>query len=150
MTTQDNIDQQRQRLADAYAADLLMPNYLFRPLARQQSKLTFKAVGALAETFKTSYSATAIRLVESNQFPALLVCHSMQGRKWFARAPRVPDHWYPNGQLNAARCAFNVLFGSKPDDSMPRKIGADAWFAGREAHATRYMSKPCGQATMRF
>ena len=78
-----------ERTADGYAADLLMPYYLFRPLARQQSKLTFKAVAALADTFNASKPATAIRLVESDHSPALLVCHGPRGRKWFTRAPSV-------------------------------------------------------------
>ena len=70
-----------ERVADGFAADLLMPAYLFKPLARQHAKLTFKAVNALAEAFKTSQTATAIRLVESDHAPALLVCHGPKGRK---------------------------------------------------------------------
>jgi hypothetical protein len=122
-----------ERVADAYAADLLMPNYLFHPLACQQSKLSFKAVAALAGTFNTSHTATAIRLVENDQFPAVLVCHGRQGRKWFFRAPSVPDHWIPKHDLDADSSAIEVLFGGKPDDSTPVKVGAGAWFSCREA-----------------
>jgi len=122
-----------ERIADAYAADLLMPNYLFHPLARQQGKLNFKAVNALAEIFQTSQTATAIRLVESDHSPALLVCHGSQGRKWFTRAPTVPDKWFPRDTLDAESFAFGVLFGNKPDDPIPRRIGADAWFDRWEA-----------------
>jgi Zn-dependent peptidase ImmA (M78 family) len=68
-----------ERAADGYAADLLMPHHLFRPLARQQGKLTFKTVSALAGAFTTSQTATAIRLVESDHSPALLVCHGSRG-----------------------------------------------------------------------
>lgn len=122
-----------ERVADRFAADLLMPAYLFRPLARQHAKLTFKVVNALAEAFRTSQTATAIRLVESDHAPALLVCHGPRGRKWFTRAPSVPQRWFPQDSLDADSFAFGVLFGSRPDDSMPRKIGADAWFDRREA-----------------
>ena len=55
-----------ERIADSYAADLLMPYYLFRPLARHQGKLTFKAVSTLADIFNASKSAAAIRFVESD------------------------------------------------------------------------------------
>lgn len=51
-----------ERLADSYAADLLMPDYLFHPLALRESKLNFKAVGTLAETFKTSQTAVVATL----------------------------------------------------------------------------------------
>lgn len=117
-----------ERVADSYAADLLMPNYLFRPLARHQSKLTFKTVAALANIFNTSNSATAIRLVECDHSPALLVCHGPKGRKWFTRAPSVPQRWFPQDNLGADSYAFGIQFGGNPDDPIPRKIGADAWF----------------------
>jgi hypothetical protein len=122
-----------ERVADIYAADLLMPHYLFRPAARQQSKLTFAAVNALAGIFNTSQTATAIRLVEGDHSPALLVCHGSQGRKWFVRAPSVPERWFPKDTLDAESFAFGVLYGAHPDDALPRKIGADAWFDRWEA-----------------
>ena len=122
-----------ERTADGYAADLLMPYYLFQPLARQQSKLTFKAVTALADTFNASKPAAAIRLVESDHSSALLVCHGPRGRKWFTRAPSVPQVWFPQDALDADSYAFGVQFGGKPDDPMPRKIGAEAWFDRRGA-----------------
>lgn len=122
-----------ERTADGYAADLLMPYYLFRPLARQQSKLTFKAVATLADTFSASKPATAIRLVESDHSPAVLVCHGPRGRKWFTRAPSVPQIWFPQDALDADSYAFGVQFGGNPDDPLPRKIGAEAWFDRRGA-----------------
>jgi hypothetical protein len=122
-----------ERVADGFAADLLMPAYLFQPLSRQQPKLTFKAVFALAEEFKTSREATAIRLVESGHSPAILVCHGLNGRKWFTRAPGVPDKWFPRDSLDAQSFAFGILFGQAPDDTYPRRIGADAWFDRWEA-----------------
>ncbi|MCI0599895.1 MAG: ImmA/IrrE family metallo-endopeptidase [Beijerinckiaceae bacterium] len=122
-----------ERIADMYAAELLMPNYLFRPIARQYSKLTFKTITTIAEAFQASNTATAIRLVEGDYFPALLVCHGLQGRKWFARAPCVPDKWFPREILDAESFAFGVLHGGKADDPMPRKIGAGAWFDRWEA-----------------
>jgi hypothetical protein len=128
-----NNEHRQEHIANAYAADLLMPNYLFRPLAHHHTKLTFKAVTAMADSFNTSHTATAIRLVESDEFTALLVCHGPQGRKWFIRAPSVPDHWFPKPDLNADSSAIEVLFGAKPDDPVPRKIGAGAWFNCREA-----------------
>ena len=122
-----------ERLADSYAADLLMPSYLFRPLALQQSKLTFKAVSVLADTFTTSQTATAIRLVESDHSPALLVCHGTEKRKWFTKAPSVPGHWFPKGSIDARSSVMDVLYGKRQDDLMPHKIKAEAWFDCREA-----------------
>ena len=117
-----------ERIADQYAADLLMPNYLFRPISRQHRRLDFKTVTAIAQIFQTSISATAIRLVEGDHSPALAVCHDLQGRKWFARAPSVPNKWFPRDTLDPQSFAFDVLHGGKPGDPVPHKIGADAWF----------------------
>lgn len=122
-----------ERTADSYAADLLMPHYLFKPLARQHRRLTFQAIEGLASAFDTSLTATAIRLVESDHSPAILVCHGPRGRKWFTRAPSVPSKWFPQDTLDAQSFAFEVLFGARPNDSTPRKIGADGWFDRRDA-----------------
>jgi IrrE N-terminal-like domain len=117
-----------ERVADAYAADLLMPRYLFDLAAREHPKLTLKAVITLADMFDTSLTATAIRVIEGNHFPAFAVCHGINGRKWFSRARMVPDRWFPKAELDADSCAFDVLHAGKPADANPRKVGADAWF----------------------
>ena len=78
---------QIERTADEFAADLLMPNYLFLPISGSFRKLTFKTVSEIADTFDVSRTAAAIRLVETGHAPSLLVCHSYQGRKWFTRSP---------------------------------------------------------------
>jgi hypothetical protein len=122
-----------ERAADTYAADLLMPHYLFQPLAGRQAKLTSKSVFTLADAFDSSRPATAIRLVESDHSPAILVCHGTMGRKWFTRAPSVPRKWFPREALDAESYAFGVQFGGNTDDPVPRRIGADAWFDRRDA-----------------
>lgn len=133
MSGDDRGSMHPERVANRFAADLLLPNYLFRPIARQHSKLNFKTVNALADLFSTSLTATAIRLVESDHFPAFLVCHGPKGRKWFTRAPSLPSKWFPQDSLDADSFAFGVQFGAQRDDPLPRKIGADAWFDRAEA-----------------
>lgn len=117
-----------ERIADRFASSLLMPAYLFRPIARAYPKADFQTVRAIADTSDTSRTATAIRLVEDRHFVACLVCHSSQGRKWFTRSPEVPVRWFPREDLAAESFAFALLFGGAPEDRFPRKIGADAWF----------------------
>ncbi|MCA8907574.1 MAG: ImmA/IrrE family metallo-endopeptidase [Rhodospirillaceae bacterium] len=117
-----------ERTADEYAANLLMPSYLFRPMARDQKKLNFKAIKEVADIFNVSQTAAAIRLVEADHTPSMLVCHGLEGRKWFTRAPSVPDRWFPQEALDAESYAFGIQFGTDTDSSMLHKIGADAWF----------------------
>jgi Zn-dependent peptidase ImmA (M78 family) len=44
----------RERLADWFASNLLMPEYLFRPVAARHRKIDFAAVRAIADAFDTS------------------------------------------------------------------------------------------------
>jgi hypothetical protein len=122
-----------ERIADNYASDLLLPHYLFRPFIRQHPKLTWATVKTIADTFETSLTASAIRFVEADHAPAILVCHGPNGKKWFTRAPGVPHRWFPRDTLDPESFAFDALYGGKPEDSLPRKIGAAAWFDLYEA-----------------
>lgn len=122
-----------ERTADAYAADLLMPAYLFKPVARAYPRLDFATVRAIADVFDASYTATAIRLVETGHAYAVLICHGRGGRKWFTGTPGVPERWFPRKDLDGDSSAPNILSGRTVDDATPRKIGADAWFDGPEA-----------------
>ncbi len=121
-----------EREADGYAAELLMPSYMFKPLARAIKRPTFEGVQDLADQFRTSLTATAIRLVDINAWPLLLVCHSAQGRVWFNRSKDIPERWFPQKELDSDSIAFDRLFGNK-DRIRAQKINADAWFDCREA-----------------
>lgn len=116
-----------ERVADGYAADLLMPRFLFRPMAKKIGKVSFQAVEALREEFKTSITATAIRLVEYGPEPAIVVYHTMEGRKSFTRSHDIPYKWFPREELDADSDAMDVLYG-KAERGNRSLIGADAWF----------------------
>jgi hypothetical protein len=122
-----------ERVANRFAADLLMPAFMFDPLIRALPKVDFGTLDGVANTFSVSRTAAAIRMVERNYCPAVLVCHEKRGRKWFVRAPDVPEKWFPRADLDPESYAFDVLFGGKPEDRLSHKIGADAWFDRWEA-----------------
>lgn len=117
-----------ERQANRYAASLLMPHYLVMPRARDHKKLTFKAIEHFATEFRTSLSATAIRLVEADIWPCMLISHSQKGRKWFTQAPMFHRRWFPKCDLDPESSAFGAMFSQSEGDSFPRLIGADAWF----------------------
>lgn len=121
-----------ERVADAYAADLLLPNYMFARLANQQPKPTLEGIEALAREFGTSLTAAAIKMIDAGPTPSLLVCHGIGGRKWFRRHRDVPDRWFPREDLDADSYAPDVLNG-KLARSHPAKMGADAWFDRSDA-----------------
>ncbi len=123
-----------EREANSYAANLLLPPYLFRPLAREYKSLTFRCIRALADEFDASQTATAIRLIESDHTPSMIICHSRQGREWFRRSPSVPERWFPKKELDPDSFAFDILFGKDSDGQTLRKMDASAWFDRDEAH----------------
>jgi hypothetical protein len=61
------------------------------------------------------------------------VSHSSSGRKWFTRGPDVSSRWFPRDNLDADSFAFGILHGGRPDDTVSRRIGAEAWFDRWEA-----------------
>ena len=122
-----------ERQANDYAASLLLPNYLIKPRARDHKKLTFKVIEHFATDFRTSLPATAIRLVEADIWPCMLINHTRRGRKWFTQAPMFHSRWFPKGELDPESSAFETVFGRSEGDEFPTLIGADAWFDRREA-----------------
>lgn len=122
-----------EKIADQYAADLILPRYLFDPLAKQCKRMTLANIRSLADAFDVSLTATAIRMVEGRHSPAILVCHGQRGRKWFLRSPDVPDRWFPQGELDPDSFAFGLMFGDGKEEAYPRLMGAAAWFDRDEA-----------------
>ncbi len=74
--------------ANRFASDLLLPAEMFRARLHRQP-VTFDTVRQLAEIFCTSVTATAIRLVEYGELPAILICSGPRKREWFV----------PNGEV---------------------------------------------------
>ena len=118
--------------ANQYAADLLLPAFLFQPRAAGQ-EMVFQTVRALGDEFQTSLTATAIRLVEKGSFPAMLICYGAEGRRWFSRGPDVSDEIWPAKQIHHETAAFEVLFAGK-EQRKPVEADADTWIEHRNAY----------------
>lgn len=116
-----------ERRANRFAADLLMPTYLFAPAAKGK-EMTFSTVRELCERFKTSITATAIRLVETGSFPAMLVFSTPEGIIWQSKPNDLPYaielHDRPGKYTNAAE----LLSGQKPENN-PDEVQASDWLA---------------------
>ncbi|NLS16181.1 ImmA/IrrE family metallo-endopeptidase [Rhizobium sp. P40RR-XXII] len=127
-----------ERSADQYAADLLMPWSMFKNECRKHPRLDLKALKEVAGIFKTSLTATLIRMIDSDTYPAsMMIRHGTGGRKWHRSAPKMPTWWFPKEELDADSFAFELLHNQNQEEQrFPRKIGADAWFD--KASAARY------------
>jgi Zn-dependent peptidase ImmA (M78 family) len=120
-----------ERRANQYAAELLLPEPMFSARAKRL-EITFATVRQLAETFQTSLTATAIRLVEFGSFPALLVCSEAERRRWFKRGPDVPGVLWPRERVSPMTGAYDILKGAATAPG-PTDVSADAWFEHRDA-----------------
>lgn len=113
--------------ANSFASDLLLPVSLFKPKASPFKAMTFDVVKSLADTFDTSLTATAIRLVEYGPLPTMLICYCDAGREWFVRGRDVPEQLWPPEKPNSGTCAFDLLKGTT-ERELKAEIPAAAWF----------------------
>lgn len=136
----------KERVADRYAAELLMPEYLVRPVLGRIGRVDFEHVRAISDAFATSLPASAIRLVELNLVPNLLVCHGASGRRWFVRARDVPERWFPSAELGHESLAFDMIFSGQVRER-PEAVPASAWFDRREAERYEVIEQSCRLAS---
>lgn len=115
-----------ERRANRFAADLLLPKFIFEPLAKNK-EITFQTVRELCSLFQTSITATAIRLVELGSFPAIIVCNDKQGRRWQFRGADVPYVIQVRGAPGEYTNAFDLLHG-KVLATIPENTQASDWF----------------------
>lgn len=122
-----------ESLANAYAAELLMPVFMFKPAAAGREP-TFEAVADLSRTFLTSRPATAIRLVQYGTYPSVLVCYGRDGkRRWFTPSRELQGLLWPRDEVSHDTHAFRVLYGgASPGRSAETK--ASEWFTCRGAY----------------
>jgi hypothetical protein len=121
-----------ERMANRYAADLVMPWYLFKPLAVAAGSASWEAVAELSKLFNVSRPAAAIRLIDSGLYSAVLSCHRLNGARWFKRSPKVSDSWFVHESLDSRTSAFEVLYGSVTATAR-KTVNASLWFSRRDS-----------------
>ena len=131
--TRDWHEGSRERRANRYAAELLLPARMFEPRARDLPA-TFASTRELAGIFETGITATAIRLVELGPHVAMVVCCDRGERKWFVRSKGVPRGLWPVDRIahSSNSVAARLLAGETR--VVPRHVIADEWISHRNAH----------------
>lgn len=124
-----------ERAADVYAADLLMPSYLFVPMTERARSADIDVVRELKKPFGTSLTSTAIRLVERGPFPALVAWFDKVGElRWHRPNHRLPWGLRLQPQLHHGTAAFEMLYGGKLA-GRSSSTRADAWLLGSQLGA---------------
>ncbi len=129
--TREWLDDNPERRANQYAAELLLPQKMFSPRAKNRA-ITFATARELADVFETSLTATAIRLVEFGSFPAMVVCNDRGSRRWFRSGPDVPEVLWPHDRVNPRTIAYDILRDNVPASGSV-DVAADGWFGHRDA-----------------
>lgn len=78
----DEKSKDAERLADCYAADLILPPYMLRPMVDGNSDVNFELIQKIADLFTASITASAIRVLRMTRAPVILVALDMYGRRW--------------------------------------------------------------------
>jgi Zn-dependent peptidase ImmA (M78 family) len=117
-----------ERLADKFASDLILPNYLLFPRIQKVKKVTLAVAREISDEFCASLTATLLKITLSNESPMVITCYDKTKRRWFERAPMIQPWWLPLRALDRQTFAADMLFNDVAEENFPRKMPADAWF----------------------
>jgi hypothetical protein len=115
--------------ANAYASQLILPNYLFDNHLHA-SPMTLTRAAEIGEIFCASLTATAIKMVKRSQQPAFLVAHQPHRRDWFIRGDGFPDDLWILDELDPDTQAFSMLYASSFGMSRISEEPATRWLSG--------------------
>lgn len=124
--------------ANSYASDLLLPKFMFAPRTEKRP-MTIETASDLANVFRTSLTATSIRLVDYGSYPAMLICSDERGVRWFCRGSGVPNILRPQA---VGRMTFaNDLLRRTGDAGRSGQVYSDQWFSSVKRHGVHEDSR---------
>lgn len=136
-------DTSKEGEANAFAAELLMPRDLVRPMCDVR-RPTFAAPQRIATELQVSLLAAAIRFVElCDERCAIVVC--AKGRvEWAFGSPELPGLPRKGDPVQPASLASD-LFRGRPLRLAPEDVPADAWIDGMRGDVLEHtLAGPAG------
>lgn len=132
ISARDGSSRDGEAIANSFASQLVLPDYMFNPLAKGKP-ITLDAGEKLANSFDTSLTATAIKLVRNAQIAAWLVCHNKRGTAWYFKSQFVPDDLFLRKELHHDTEGFELLFSSSNARTRVKMESGVFWFSNRDA-----------------
>lgn len=121
-----------ERLCDIFAAELLLPDHLFRPLA-EDAPVCLASIDTLAADFEASVTSTGSRYASVVTTPCAFIL-SEDGRvRYPSRSKALIDARAPRMDLHEGTPSHRVRSGGAPDRS---QVSADIWFSDWERGGT--------------
>jgi hypothetical protein len=115
----------RETEANDFAAELLMPETLFKRRC-DRNRPSLRDVAEIADEFRTSLTATALRFVRFAPEPCAVI-HSTQGRvDWLDWSPNFRPRIRKDTRLDQRTYAGDIFAGKQVDDR-PSQVDGTAW-----------------------
>ena len=113
--------------ADIFASELLMPTKLFRSLCVDITP-NFKAIQSLADKFRTSLSATALRFIDETNHPCIIVFSQNGTVKWWKRNRKCESVWIkPRQNIHRSSLAYDCE-QNKAFPENGKTLDSKVWF----------------------
>ncbi len=115
--------------ANAYASQLVLPDYLVLPRI-ENKPVSLDSAETLRKDFKSSLTAAAIKLVRKATIPSCVVRHSQSKREWFVTNLAFPFGLYVAREMHAESDGFALLYGTGNGMTRARREPANRWLSG--------------------
>jgi hypothetical protein len=125
----------KEVIANKFASELLMPNYLVLNLIKGND-ISLSNILSIKDAFDVSFTAAAIKYIDICDFPVILACyHYERGRRWFHRSKQVPESFYPLNVFDQTSPGYSDISKSN-NNYTSREVDANTWvnYRGSENH----------------
>ena len=115
--------------ASAFSAALLMPGALFRPMLQEGTSIPL--VCRLSDHFRTTLTATAVRLVEETPEDCYVVFSRNSRILWWRRREHGSGFWLERNRLLSPNSRAWACDTTPTDARGMERVPTDAWFEGQ-------------------
>lgn len=133
--------QSQESWANEFAAELLMPTFLFEAACAEEA-LCMDLIRHLAKTFRTSITATAIRYTRIGPTPAAVIYTRGGYVRWFWPSDRFPCKFVQTGVPPPDGSLAVTCMHSGQDPTAPRVLAPGTWFTSR-VRRDQYFYEDC-------
>ena len=126
--------------ANTFAAELLMPTYLVRSRCENTSP-SLTIIKSIADEFRVSLTAAAIRFVRLNRHECVLVSSKKAQVRWCMKNTDRFGLWIEHGQAIHPQSLAGCAYAGEELLDEPEQVPAETWFPKHENPETLEVSE---------